>query len=73
MDALARHVLAGTVLHAAGQAPPAIEAVQRINALYGIERDLTGRPPDERARERQAQAGATPRAPSATPSHAGRR
>lgn len=44
-------------LHAAGQAPLAAEAVQRINALYGIERDITGCPPDERARERQARAG----------------
>ncbi len=44
-------------LHAAGQAPLATEAVQRINALYGIKRDLAGRPPDERARERQARAG----------------
>ena len=44
-------------LHAAGQAPLATEAVQRINTLHGIERDLAGHPPDERAHERQARAG----------------
>jgi transposase len=44
-------------LHAAGQSPLATEAVRRIGALYEIERDIRGRPPDERARERQARAG----------------
>ena len=44
-------------LHAAGQSPLATEAVRRIAGLYAIERDLRGRPPDERARARQARAG----------------
>jgi transposase len=44
-------------LHAAGQSPLATEAVRRIAALYEIERDIRGRPPDQRARERQARAG----------------
>lgn len=44
-------------IHAAGNAPLATEAVRRIAALYGVERDIAGRPPDERARERQARAG----------------
>ena len=44
-------------LHAAGQSPLATEAVGRIAALDAIERDLRGRPPDQRARERQARAG----------------
>jgi len=33
------------------------EAVQRIAALYAIERDSMGRPPDERAELRKARAG----------------
>ena len=44
-------------LHVAGQSPLATEAVRRIAALYEIERDIRGRPPDQRARERQARAG----------------
>lgn len=45
-------------LHAAaGQSPLATEAVRRIAALYDVERDIRGRPPDERARERRARAG----------------
>jgi transposase len=44
-------------LHATGQAPLATEAVRRIGLLYAIEQDLRGRPPDERARQRQARAG----------------
>lgn len=44
-------------LHVAGTAPLATEAVQRIAALYAIERDSMGRPPDERAELRKARAG----------------
>lgn len=44
-------------IHAAGNAPLATEAVRRIAALYEVERDIVGRPPDERARVRQARAG----------------
>ena len=45
-------------LHITGTAPLATEAVRRIAALYEIERDIRGHPPHERARERQARAGA---------------
>lgn len=38
-------------------APMALEALQRIVALYEIEAHLRGRPPDERRAERQARAG----------------
>lgn len=44
-------------VHAAGHSPLATEAVRRIAALYEVERDIVGRPPDERARVRQARAG----------------
>ena len=44
-------------LHITGTAPLATEAVARINALYGIERNIAGRPPGERAQKRQAWAG----------------
>lgn len=44
-------------LHAAGQSPLATQAVQRIGALYAVERDIAGRPPDERAGARKARAG----------------
>ena len=44
-------------LHVTGTAPLATEAVRRIAALYEVERDILGRPPHERARERQARAG----------------
>jgi transposase len=37
--------------------PIALEALQRIAALYEIEADLRGRPPDQRGAERQARAG----------------
>lgn len=47
----------GGRLHATGQAPLATEAVRRIGLLYAIEQDIRGRPPDERARQRQARAG----------------
>jgi transposase len=35
------------------KAPIAIEAVERIDALFDIERDINGKPPDERRRVRQ--------------------
>jgi transposase len=44
-------------LHEANQSPIAAEALGRIAALYAIESDIRGRPPDERARLRQARAG----------------
>ena len=44
-------------IHAAGKSPLATEAVQRINALYAVERDIAGRPPVERAETRKARAG----------------
>jgi transposase len=36
------------------KAPIAIEAVERIDALFAIERDINGKPPPERARVRNA-------------------
>lgn len=44
-------------LHQAQQSPVAAEALQRIATLYVIESEIRGRPPDERARIRQARAG----------------
>jgi len=35
------------------KAPIAIEAIERIDALFAIERDINGKPPDERRRVRQ--------------------
>ena len=42
-----------------GRAPGTLaeQALQRIAALYRIEADIRGRPPDERRRQRQARAG----------------
>src|SRR5690606_638589 len=40
-----------------GPAPLAAEALQRIAALYAIEADIRGQPPDERSTARQARAG----------------
>lgn len=40
-------------LHEAHQSPIATEALDRIGALYAIERDIRGRPPDERRQIRQ--------------------
>ena len=37
--------------------PIAAEALDRIGRLYGIEAEIRGRPPDERAAVRQARAG----------------
>jgi transposase len=44
-------------LHEANQSPVAAEALERIGALYAIEAEIRGRPPDERAKIRQARAG----------------
>jgi transposase len=44
-------------LHEANQSPVAAEALARIGALYAIEAEIRGRPPDERATFRQARAG----------------
>jgi transposase len=44
-------------LHQASQSPVAAEALTRIGALYAIEAEVRGRPPDERATVRQARAG----------------
>ena len=44
-------------LHEANQSPVAAEALARIGALYAIEAEIRGRPPDERAKIRQARAG----------------
>ena len=44
-------------LHQANQSPVAAEALERIGALYTIEAEIRGRPPDERAQARQARAG----------------
>lgn len=44
-------------IHQANQSPLAAEALERIGALYAIETEIRGRPPDERARIRQARAG----------------
>jgi transposase len=44
-------------IHQANQSPVAAEALERIAALYAIEAEIRGRPPDERAKIRQARAG----------------
>ena len=44
-------------LHQANASPIAGEALDRIGALYSIEAEIRGRPPDERAAIRQARAG----------------
>jgi transposase len=44
-------------LYEATQSPIAKEALDRIGALYGIESDIRGKPPDERRLTRQARAG----------------
>ncbi len=44
-------------LHAATKSPLAAEALGRIQALYAIEGQIRGRPPDERQQVRQARAG----------------
>jgi transposase len=42
-------------LHEANQSPIAGEALDRIGALYGIEKDIRGKPAEERRIKRQAQ------------------
>jgi transposase len=42
-------------VHAATQSPLALEALQRIAALYAVEAEARGQPPDVRLRVRQAQ------------------
>jgi transposase len=44
-------------IHANTSSPVAAEALARIGALYGIEREIRGRPPDQRRMVRQARAG----------------
>jgi transposase len=44
-------------IHLAHASPIAAEALTRIGALYAIEADLRGRPPDQRKAARQARAG----------------
>ena len=44
-------------VHEASQSPIAREALDRIGALYAIENESRGRPPDERCAVRQARAG----------------
>ena len=44
-------------LHQANASPVAGEALERIGALYKIEADIRGKPPDERAAIRKARAG----------------
>jgi transposase len=45
-------------LHAATASPIALEALERIGALYQIEAEIRGKLPDERRAERQARAAA---------------
>jgi transposase len=44
-------------IHQANQSPIAADALQRIGALYAIESEIRGRPPDERSAIRQSRAG----------------
>ena len=44
-------------LYEATQSPIAKEVLDRIGALYGIEKEIRGKPPDERRAVRQARAG----------------
>ncbi|GAB1412121.1 IS66-like element ISEc8 family transposase [Candidatus Desulfobacillus denitrificans] len=44
-------------IHQAHGSPLAAEALSRIGALYGIEADIRGKPPDHRRAARQARAG----------------
>jgi transposase len=43
-------------LHVSGKSPMASEALRRIQALYPIEDEARGRPPDERRRVREKRA-----------------
>jgi len=44
-------------IHQANQSPIAKAALDRIAALYGIEKDIRGQPPDVRQQHRQSRAG----------------
>jgi transposase len=44
-------------IHQANNSPIAQEALERIGALYDIEKDIKGKPPDVRRAQRQARAG----------------
>ncbi|HSQ03459.1 MAG TPA: IS66 family transposase [Burkholderiales bacterium] len=44
-------------IHQANQSPIAAEALERIGALYAIESEIRGKPPDARAAIRKARAG----------------
>lgn len=44
-------------LHEATRSPIAAQVLEQIAALYAIEAEIRGKPPDERARSRQARAG----------------
>jgi transposase len=44
-------------IHEAQKCPIAFEALERIGALYGIEEQIRGRPPEKRAAARQVRAG----------------
>ena len=44
-------------VHQASGSAIAREALDRIGALYAVEQDIRGRPPDERLRDRRARAG----------------
>ena len=44
-------------IHVHDASPIAAEVLERIGRLYGIETEIRGKPPDERARVRQARAG----------------
>jgi transposase len=44
-------------LHAATKSPLAAEALDRIGVLYGIEKEIRGKPPEQRRQVRQTRAG----------------
>jgi len=44
-------------LHAANASPIALEALNRIGALYSIEQEIRGKPPGDRQAQRQARTG----------------
>ena len=54
-------------IHQANKSPIAGEALERIGALYGIESEIRGKPPDERAAERQGRARARLSSPRECP------
>ena len=48
------HGASSSFVHAATKSALARDALNRIGALYNVERDIRGKPPDERRRQRQA-------------------